>query len=73
MSFTPDAKVHYYASPGVDALTQADYITSTTPYNAQTQRLVTLFFNVVNMDDGRTWSTNWIVDDPEVFVLRRWW
>ncbi len=73
MSFTPDSRVHYYASPGVDALTQADYITSTKPYNAETQRLVTFFFNVVNMDDGRTWSTNWIVDDPEVFVLRRWW
>ncbi len=73
MSFTPDGRVHYYASPGVDRLTQADYITSAKPYNAQAQRLVTFFYNVVSMDDGKSWSTPWIVDDPEVYVLRRWW
>jgi len=28
-----------------------------------------MFFNIVNMDDGRSWSTEWIVDDPEIFVL----
>ena len=73
MSFTPDGRTHYYASPGVDRLTQADYITSNFPYGAKTERLVTFFYNVVTMDDGRTWSTKWIVDDPEVYVLRRWW
>jgi len=73
MSFTPDGKVHYYASPGVDPLTQADYITSQYPYGAKTERVVTFFYNVVNMDDGRTWSTSWIVDDPAVYAVRRWW
>lgn len=73
MSFTGDGKVHYYASPGVDRLTQSDYITSTKPYNAQSQRLITFFYNVVTMDDGRTWSTPWIVDDPSVYAVRKWW
>jgi hypothetical protein len=31
----------------------------------------TFFFNIVNNDDGRTWSTKWIIDDPELYVLRR--
>ena len=34
---------------------------------------ITNFYNVVNMDDGRTWSTKWIVDDPKVFVTRKFW
>ena len=55
MSFTPDGKTHYYASPGVDPLTKADYITSQTPYNARTERLVTFFFNIVNEDDAKNW------------------
>ena len=73
MSFTPDGKVHYYASPGVDRLTQADYLTSNYPYGAKAKNFVTFFYNVVNMDDGRTWSTKWIVDDPRVFVMRKYW
>jgi len=73
MSFTPDNKVHYYASPGVDRLTKADYITSQRPYGAKTQKMVTFFMNVVTMDNGRSWSTPWIIDDPEVYALRRWW
>ena len=32
MSFSPDGMVHYYASPGVDELTAADYLTSQFPY-----------------------------------------
>ena len=71
MSFTPDGRVHYYASQGVDRLTQADFVTSQNPYGAHTDRFTTFFYNVVTMDDGKTWSTGWIVDDPEVFVLHR--
>ncbi len=71
MSFTPDGRVHYYASPGTDRLTQADFITSQNPYGSRTDRFNTFFFNVVTQDDGKTMSTGWIVDDPEVFVLHR--
>jgi hypothetical protein len=68
MSCTPDGQVHYYASPGVDDLTPADYITSQLPYGYRAERFRTMFFNVCNLDDGRTWSTPWIIDDPSIYV-----
>jgi hypothetical protein len=71
MSFTPDGQVHYFASPGVDELTDADRLYSQWPYGFRAQTFQTLFFNVVNSDDGRTWSTPWIIDDPSVHVLKQ--
>lgn len=71
MSLTPDGMVHYYASPGVDALTSADYLGSLYPYGYRAIALKTFFFNVCNGDDGRSWSTAWIIDDPSVFVARQ--
>ncbi len=70
MSVTPDGMVHYYASPGVDELTEADYITSQFPYDYKCERFRTFFYNVCSADDGRRWSTTFIVDDPKVYVLR---
>lgn len=71
MSFTPDGMTHFYASPGVDPLTENDHITTTKPYGHTAEKLNTFFFNVVNQDDGRTWSTEWIVDDPELYYYSR--
>ena len=71
MSFTSDGMVHYYASPGVDPLTQADHIASTVPYGTRVENFNTLFFNIVNQDDGKSWSTEWIVDDPSIYWIRR--
>lgn len=68
MSFTPDGMVHYYARPGVEELTAEDYITSQFPYGYRCERFRTFFYNVVNGDNGKTWSTTWIVDDPKVYV-----
>jgi hypothetical protein len=70
MSFTPDGAVHYYASPGVDNLTPRDFLTSQYPYGFKCQTLNTMFFNVCSMDDGKTWSTEWIVDDPSLYTWR---
>jgi hypothetical protein len=28
----------------------------------------TIFFNVANMDDGKTWSTPWVVDDVSLYL-----
>ncbi|MEM9827167.1 MAG: hypothetical protein AAF958_11290 [Planctomycetota bacterium] len=70
MSVTPDGMVHYYASPGVDDLTADDYITSQYPYGYRAERFRTFFYNVCSADDGRRWSTGFIVDDPKVFVIR---
>jgi hypothetical protein len=70
MSVTPDGMVHYYASPGVDDLTEDDYITSQFPYSYRAERFRTFFYNICSADDGVRWSTAFIVDDPKVFVLR---
>ena len=70
MSFTPDGQVHYYASPGIDDLTQDDYLASQYPYGFRCERFNTFFFNVCNRDDGHSWSTPWIIDDPTLYVRR---
>ncbi|MCS7467531.1 hypothetical protein NZK35_12835 [Stieleria sp. ICT_E10.1] len=70
MSVTPDGMVHYYASPGVDDLTEDDYITSQFPYGYRAERFRTFFYNVCSADDGQRWSTTFVVDDPKVYVLR---
>lgn len=68
MSFSADGMVHYYAKPGVEDLSEADYITSQMPYGYRCERFRAFFFNVVNGDDGKNWTTPWVVDDPKVFV-----
>jgi hypothetical protein len=70
LSVTPDGMVHYYAKPGIEDLTAKDYITSQYPYSFRAERFKTFFFNVCNGDDGKTWSTSWIIDDPAVYVAR---
>ncbi len=71
MSFTPDGRVHYFASPGVDRLTMKDHIASHAPYYMKCKQFNTIFFNITSPNDGRTHSTTWIIDDPELYVLRR--
>ena len=71
ISVTPDGKVHYYVSEGVDALSEEDYITSRNPYGYRAEYMSTFFFDVCNGDDGRTPSTAWIIDDPAVYTIRR--
>ena len=68
LSFTPDGKVHYYAHEGVANLTSKDHLYSNFPYGYRCEQTSTFFFNIVNQDDGHTWSTRWIVDDPKVYV-----
>ncbi|MCG8585123.1 MAG: hypothetical protein MI757_10460 [Pirellulales bacterium] len=70
MSFTPDGRVHYYASPGVDKLTEKDRLGSEVPYSERAGVMTTFFFDVCNHDDGKTWSTSWIIDDPQVYLAR---
>ena len=70
MSVTPDGMVHYYAKPGIEDLAEKDYITSQYPYGYRCQQFGTFFFNVCNGDDGHTWSTEWVIDDPAVYCVR---
>ena len=66
---TPDGRIHYYAKPGIEDLTEDDYLASEQPYGYRCQGFKTFFFNVCNMDDGRTWSTPWMIDDPSVYYI----
>lgn len=71
MSFTPDGVVHYFAKPGVEDLTPEDHMTSQYPYSYRTEWVKTFFFNVCTFDDGKTWSTPWVIDDPQVFFVKK--
>ncbi len=70
MSITPEGAVQFYAHAGIDDLRAEDMISSQFPYGFQAQRLQTFFFDVVNRDDGRSWSTDWIIDDPSLYYQR---
>ena len=70
MSFTPDGLVHYFAKPGVEELTRDDYIATAMPYGYRCEEIRSFFYNVVNGDNGRDWSTDWIVDDPKLYVVQ---
>jgi len=71
LSFSPDGMVHYFAKPGVENLSMDDHITSQYPYGYRTEWFKTFFFNVCSRDDGRTWSTPWVIDDPQVYFVKR--
>jgi hypothetical protein len=69
MSFTPDGRVHYYAHAGVEDLTADDHLFTSFAYGWECKVLDNVFFNVANQEDGQTWSTPWVVDDPALYVL----
>lgn len=68
ISVSANGAVHYYAKPGVEDLTQDDYVTTQYPYSYRAERFRSAFFNVINGDNGRDWSTTWIIDDTKVFL-----
>lgn len=68
MAFSEDGAIHYYVSEGVDDLTAADRVASTNPYTLICDEFDTFYFNVVNLNDGSTWSTPWIIDDAFLTV-----
>lgn len=70
MSFTPDGQVHYFARPGVEDLTVDDHIASSLPYSQKAVRFRNFFFNVCNGDNGRDWSTPFVIDDPTLYWLK---
>ena len=69
MSVTPNGQIHYYAKQGVDDLTEKDYLTSQFPYSYSAQSFRTFFFDICNNDDGKTWSTPFIIDDPKLYLV----
>jgi hypothetical protein len=69
LSFTPDGAVHQYASPGVDDLSEEDRLYSSFPYGTQCTHFNNFFVNVANLDNGKSWSTPWVIDDPTMYVI----
>lgn len=69
MSCTADGMVHYYAAEGVDDLTEEDYIASYYAHGYRAREFSTFFFNVANRADGQNWTTEWIIDDPALYVV----
>lgn len=68
LAVSANGAVHYYAKPGVEDLTPDDYISSQYPYSYRAERFRAAFFNVINADNGRDWSTSWVIDDTFVYV-----
>lgn len=68
MSVGGDGRVHFYGKPGVENLTAADHLYSSFPYGYQAETFATHFFNSCNQNDGTTWSTPIIIDDPAIYV-----
>lgn len=69
MSVSSDGRVHYFAKPGIENLTRADHLTTQLPYGYSAERFNSFFFNICNRNDGRTWSTPFVIDDAEIFVV----
>jgi hypothetical protein len=71
MSLTPDGRIHYFAHPGVKNLTAKDRIYSSQYGGVKFETFETFFLDILSRNDGRTWSTAWIIDDPAVHIGSR--
>jgi hypothetical protein len=70
MSVSADGRVNYFAKPGVDDLTEQDMIGSDYPFGYRAVLFRNFFFNVCNGDNGHSWSSQFVIDDPAVYVAR---
>lgn len=70
LTANPNGTVSYYIKQGVGDLTAADHVATTMPYGYHAERFTTIFFNITSANNGQTWSTPFIIDDPKVYVLR---
>ena len=68
MSISADGQIHYFGKPGVENLTMADHLSSQYPYGFKAERMSSFFFNICNNNNGRTWSTPFVIDDPSFYV-----
>jgi hypothetical protein len=68
MSHTPDGQVHFFQRAGIEDLTKEDCVGSYWCYGYRAHSFQTFFFNVINMDDGRSVSSPWIVDDAMLYA-----
>ena len=69
MSVSADGRIHYYGKPGVEDLTAKDHLSTQSPYGYRAERFNSFFFNICNRNNGRTWSTPFVIDDPEFYLV----
>lgn len=67
LSVSADGVCHFYAREGTEPLRPQDRLASYRCYGFTCHRLDLVFFNVVTLDNGKRWSTAWIIDDPSFF------
>ena len=68
ISMTPDGRSHFFAKEGIENLTADDFLGSYMCYNWRGVSFTTFFFNVMNIDNGRSWSTPWVIDNAFLHV-----
>ncbi|MFN0022075.1 MAG: hypothetical protein ACKVP0_27820 [Pirellulaceae bacterium] len=68
MSMPPDGSVQFFGKPGIDDLTEKDYLGGWHCYSWRGVNFSTYFFNVINMDNGRSWGTPWTIDNAYLYV-----
>jgi hypothetical protein len=68
ISHTPDGAVHFFLRKDIEDLTKEDCVGSYFCYGYRAHTFQTFFFNVINMDDGRSTSTPWVVDDAFLYA-----
>jgi hypothetical protein len=67
MSHTADGACHFFLRPGIEDLEAKDCVGSYWPYSYRAHSFQCFFFNVINMDDGRSVGTPWIIDDAMLY------
>ncbi len=70
MSVGANGQCQFYAREGVGDLTEDDFLAEYYCYGYRCQRMDLMFFNVVAFDNGKTWSTPWVIDDPTIYCRR---
>lgn len=68
ISMTPDGRSHFFGKAGIEDLTADDHLGSYMCYNWRGVVFTTFFYNVMNFDNGRSWSTPWVVDNAFLHV-----
>jgi hypothetical protein len=71
MSVSADGRCHFYARKGVEDLRPEDRLASYYSYGYRCEKFDLFFFNVVSFDNGRVWSTPWVVDDPTFYCTQQ--
>jgi hypothetical protein len=68
MSMPPDGSVQFFGKPGIEDLTEKDFLGGWHCYSWRAVNFSTFFYNVINLDNGRNWGTPWTVDNAYLYA-----